>query len=272
MTADQVPDATGTVTPEISVVVPVFEERENLPVLYREVRDALQWTSWELVFVDDGSGDGSQEIVRRIATGDERVRVLEFPENRGQTAAMLCGLRAARGRLVATMDADLQNDPGDIRALYDALGEHDAVAGVRAKRNDSAVRRLSSRIANGVRNWVSGDSVTDTGCSLKLFRREALGELPPMKGMHRFLPTLLRMAGHDVVEHPVGHRPRTRGTSKYGIGNRLVPATVDLFAVCWMKRRRVALDAVETTPARDGAPARRVPAAEPSVEELAPRS
>jgi dolichol-phosphate mannosyltransferase len=161
---------------------------------------------------------------------------------------MAAGIRGARGRWVATLDADLQNDPADLPVLLDAAGEHDAVVGFRAKRNDTWVRRMSSRIANGVRDRVTGDHVTDTGCSLKVFRREAIQAVPFFEGMHRFLPTLLRWHGFSVIERGVSHHPRAAGTSKYGIGNRLLPALLDLLAVRWMRSRIIRPHAAEEAP------------------------
>lgn len=253
--------------PELSVVLPVFDERDNLPALYREIREALEGRDWELVIVDDGSRDGSEEIALRLAAGDGRVRVLSYGENRGQTAAMLAGIRGARAPLVATMDADGQNDPADLPALLAALGSHDAVVGMRTKRRDGFVRRASSRIANRVRNALTGDTITDTGCSLKLFRRGPALEVPAFRGMHRFLPTLLRLAGHSVIEVPVNHRPRRSGASKYGIRNRLVPATLDLLAVCWMRRRWIDVRAHEVRPGPAELAAGAPPAEPVSAEE-----
>lgn len=226
--------------PALSLVAPVYNEVDNLRPLLARVHEALDGgPAWELVFVDDGSTDGSTERIRELARGDARVRGVIFERNCGQTAATAAGLRVARGALIATLDADMQNDPADLRLLLAALGEHDAVVGWRVRRRDTWVRRLSSRLANAVRNAVTGDAIRDTGCSLKLFRAEAIRALPLFEGMHRFLPTLLRMHGYSVVEHPVGHHPRLSGTSKYGIGNRAWRATKDLAAVAWMRGRAI---------------------------------
>ncbi|MEW6071410.1 MAG: glycosyltransferase family 2 protein [Planctomycetota bacterium] len=222
----------------MSVVAPVLDEAANLAPLVETVRAALEGRfDWELVLVDDGSRDGSPEVIRDLAARDSRVVGVLQPGHRGQTTAVGVGVAHARGELVATIDADLQNDPRDLWALWQALGDHDAAVGYRVKRRDTLVRRLSSRIANAVRNRLTGDQVRDTGCSLKLFRREAIGAIPLFEGMHRFLPTLLRMHGFSVVEHPVSHHPRQRGRSKYGIRNRLLRSLVDLFAVRWMRSR-----------------------------------
>ena len=168
-----------------------------------------------------------------------RSSFVTFARNAGQSAAMDAGFKSARGEVVVTLDADLQNDPTDIPRLLRALEGLDAVVGVRRDRRDNLVRRVSSKIANYVRNRLSDETITDTGCSLKAFRTEAVRRLVLYDGMHRFLPTLLRMEGFRVEEVPVGHRPRRHGESKYGIGNRLLPSFMDLLAVRWMKRRKL---------------------------------
>jgi glycosyltransferase involved in cell wall biosynthesis len=230
----------GAGGPELSLVAPVRDEQENLHALHSRVSEVFgDRTAWELVLVDDGSTDSSVAIIRELAAADPRVRGLVFERNCGQTAAMAAGIRAARAPLIATLDADMQNDPGDLPAMIAALPGHDAVVGWRMKRRDTVVRRLSSRIANGVRNALTGDSVRDTGCSLKVFRAEAIQSIPLFEGMHRFFPTLLRYHGFDVIEHAVSHHPRVAGRSKYGIGNRAWRATKDLMAVRWMRRRAI---------------------------------
>lgn len=222
---------------ELSVIVPAFDEEDNVAVLHGEIARALEGRRWELVFVDDGSRDATPERLRELCERDERVTAVLLRENRGQTTATWIGLLTARAPLICTLDADLQNDPTDIPALLDALGRNDAVVGYREKRRDTFVRRASSRIANSIRNRISGDSIRDTGCSLKLFRTEAVRALPFFDGMHRFLPTLLRYHGYLVVEVPVSHRPRVAGVSKYGIRNRAFRAAKDLLAVRWMRDR-----------------------------------
>jgi glycosyltransferase involved in cell wall biosynthesis len=223
----------------LSVVVPVYDEADNIEPLHREIDAALAGVEGavEFVYVDDGSRDGSGEHLLDLAKRDQRVRVIRFEENRGQSAALDAGFRAVRGELTVTLDADLQNDPADIPRLLEALGRADVVNGVRMKRRDSLVRKISSRIANGFRNWVTRESVTDVGCSLRVMRSSYLRKVKLYRGMHRFLPTLLRMEGATVVEVPVSHRMRRHGLSKYGISNRLFVGIVDVFAVRWMKNR-----------------------------------
>lgn len=226
--------------PTLSVVVPLYDESESLPALDAELRAALEplGLSYEVLYVDDGSTDGSLAVLERLAATDGRLRILRHRANSGQSAGLASGFRAARGAIVVTLDADLQNDPADIPRLLAKLDEgFDAVSGVRVERHDSWTRRVSSRIANAVRNWATDESVTDVGCSLKAYRAEYLRHLPMFGGMHRFLPTLVRWNGARLAELPVAHRPRRHGVAKYGIGNRLFRALADLMAVRWMRRR-----------------------------------
>ena len=229
----------GDAPPQISAVVPAYNEVESLPPLLTELRAALDSTrrSWELVLVDDGSSDGTAALLLAEAARDPRLVIVRFEKNAGQSAALAAGLSRVRGDVVVTLDADLQNDPADIPTLLAALADADVVSGVRAKRHDSWIRRVSSRIANATRRAVIGDSITDIGCSLKAYRREALVGLPMFVGVHRFLPALCAFRGARVVEVPVHHRPRTRGVSKYGMGNRLWRGLHDLVGVSWLKRR-----------------------------------
>jgi len=223
------------------MVIPLRDERENLVPLWNELRPVLEGIGrgFEVLFVDDGSVDGSREVLDLLSASDGRIRVLTLESPSGQTAALDAGFRAARGDLVITLDADLQNDPADIPILLDRMGPLDAVSGYRLRRHDSWLRRLSSRVANGVRNRVTGDHVLDTGCSLKVFRRRCLERVRLWDGMHRFLPTLLRLEGFSVGQIPVRHRPRVWGSSKYGIRGRLFRGCADLLAVRWMIRRRL---------------------------------
>jgi len=245
----------GTAEPiEISVVVPAYNEEDSLPVLHREIAEALDGAGvpFETIFVDDGSSDRTPEVLAELAAADPRVRVLLQTPNRGQSAALASGWEAARAPVVVTLDADLQNDPADIPRLLERLGEFDVVCGVRTDRKDTWVRRISSKIANAVRNRVTGDSVTDVGCTLRACRIEYLRLVPVWNGMHRFLPALLEMAGARVTEIPVRHRARRFGTPKYGIHNRLWRGIADLFGVRWLQRRWVGDRRVEEVTRRAG--------------------
>jgi dolichol-phosphate mannosyltransferase len=233
--------------PELSVVVPIYNEEECLPGVLDEIREAFDeagMKNWEVVAVDDGSRDRSAELIGQVAAKDGRFRMLRFVRNAGQTAAFDAGLRAARGRLIGMMDGDGQNDPHDFPRLIAAMREQgvDLMNGVRAKRQDSWVRRVSSRIANGVRNRMTGEHVTDVGCAIRVFRRECIERVKLFNGMHRFFPTLVRIEGYTIGEIAVNHRPRTKGQSKYGklaINSRLWRGLYDLFAVRWMQGRTI---------------------------------
>jgi glycosyltransferase involved in cell wall biosynthesis len=222
--------------PAVSVVVPVFNEEANMSILQAELRSALAGLDHEIIFVDDGSTDQS---VAKIENAPH-VRVLRFEKNAGQSAALLAGLTAARGAIIVTIDSDLQNDPADIpRLLAEISHGADLVCGYRQKRKDTMIKRLTSRIANFVRSRYTRDGVRDTGCTLKAIRRECVNALIPFKGMHRFIPALVKGAGFQVVEVPVNHRPRKFGQSKYGLGDRALRATIDMFGVRWLLSRRL---------------------------------
>jgi dolichol-phosphate mannosyltransferase len=232
---------------DLSVVIPVYNEEENLPLLWPELRSVLEplGLQFEVLFIDDGSRDRSAEIVRGFRDADPRVRLIRLKANSGETAATDAGFKSARGRWLVTMDADLQNDPHDLPMLLAHLDQWDGVTGWRVKRDDPFLRRASSRIANAIRNWVSDESVQDSGCTYRAFRRECLRSLVLYRGFHRFVPTLLRMRGYRVLEVPVNHRPRRFGQSKYGIGNRAVAAFKDLLVIRWMKDRVLRYDIAE---------------------------
>jgi dolichol-phosphate mannosyltransferase len=222
--------------PAVSVVVPLFNEEESMAILQSELRDALKDLNHEVVFVDDGSSD---RTVERIEPA-QNVRVVRFEKNAGQSAAIFAGLNAARGATLVLIDGDLQNDPADIpRLLAEIASGADLVCGYRVKRQDTLVKRLTSRIANAVRSRYTKDGVRDTGCTLKAMRRECVSALLPFKGMHRFIPALVKAAGYRLVEIPVSHRPRRFGQSKYGLGNRALRATMDMFGVRWLLSRRL---------------------------------
>jgi dolichol-phosphate mannosyltransferase len=220
----------------VSVIVPLFNEEENMSILQSELRAALAGVDHEIIFVDDGSIDRTAERIEKAPN----VRVIRFAKNAGQSAAIYAGLQAARGAIAVVIDGDLQNDPADIpRLLAEISRGADLVCGYRARRKDTLVKRLTSRIANAVRSRFTKDGVRDTGCTLKAMRRECLSALLPFKGMHRFIPALIKAAGYRLVEIPVAHRPRRFGQSKYGLGNRALRATIDMFGVRWLLSRRL---------------------------------
>lgn len=234
---------------ELSIVIPVFQEADSLPVLWQELATVLARLPRraEIIFVDDGSTDGSADVIRHLAAKDSRIRLLRFAANAGLSAAFHAGFAAARGSIIVTLDSDLQNDPADIERLLAALQHADAAVGWRRRRHDSWLKRVSSRVANSIRNRISGDHVHDSACSLRAMRAEVARTIPPYRGMHRFAPTLFRMAGYRVVEVPVNHRARRFGRSHFGVRNRMVSAFVDLLVVTWMIDRRLRYDAREDT-------------------------
>lgn len=222
--------------PDLSIVIPLFNEVQSVPELQREIETALSGRVFEIVFVDDASTDGTSGAIR-LSDG---VRVIRFTRNEGQSAAMLAGMRAARGAVIVLLDGDLQNNPADIPALLAALDAGaDLVCGYRVHRADTLSKRITSRVANAVRSRFIGDGVRDAGCTFKVLRRECVDALVPFRGMHRFIPALIKNAGYRVVEVPVHHRPRKFGISKYGLGNRAVVATIDMLGVTWLQSRRL---------------------------------
>jgi glycosyltransferase involved in cell wall biosynthesis len=225
--------------PRLSIVVPFCNEADNVEPLHRELDAALAELPGgvEFLYVDDGSSDATPERLLALAKRDPRIRVLRLEPNSGQSAAFEAGFRAARGEITVTLDGDLQNDPADIPRLLAEIEHFDVVNGVRVDRHDGWLRRLSSRIGNGFRNWVTRESVTDVGCSLRAMRTVYAKRVKLFRGMHRFLPTLLRMEGATVTEIPVSHRARRHGSSKYGVGNRAFVGFVDVLAVRWMQSR-----------------------------------
>jgi len=227
--------------PSLSIVVPLFNEEENVPVLQSEIEHAMAGYDYEIVFVDDASTDRTASVVR----AGERVVLIQFYRNEGQSAAMLAGMRAARGQTIVLMDGDLQNDPLDIPKLLMALeAGADLACGYRVRRADSLSKKLTSRIANFVRSRVVGDGIRDTGCTLKAMRRDCVSALVPFRGMHRFIPALIKNAGFRIVEVPVSHRARRFGVSKYGLGNRAIRATTDMLGVAWLQSRRLTYEVI----------------------------
>jgi glycosyltransferase involved in cell wall biosynthesis len=231
--------------PWASVVIPIKDELDNLrPLTERLVKvlDGLEHTAtapYEIVYVDDGSTDGSSALLDELVKTYPSVKVIHFDRNYGQTSGFDAGFRHATGDLIITMDGDLQLDPGDIPLLLPLAASHDLVCGWRKDRHDNLIRKISSRIAFFVRSRVTGDPIHDTGCSLKVFRRAVIERVPLFEGMHRFFPALANIYGFTLAEVPVHHYPRAHGQSKYGlgIGSRLFKSLYDLFAVRWMQHR-----------------------------------
>ena len=228
--------------PEISLVIPCYNEEGNLRELVKAIRAAVEplKISYEVVITDDCSKDKSWEILKELAAGDPRICVQKFAFNCGESAASFAGLKAARGKYLFTLDADLQNDPKDLPKFLEELKNFDCVCGTRVKargEGDNFIRVASSRIANWVRNKLSGEQISDAGCTYRAFKRECVGNLKFFKGMHRFLPTLFKIEGHTVTEIEVTNNPRFAGRSNYGVWNRLFASFYDLLAVRWMKKR-----------------------------------
>lgn len=228
----------------LSIVIPVYNEEDNIGSLVARITDAM--SGWEgpveILFVDDGSSDRTLELLKEAQAGDARVRIAHFHRNMGQTAAMAAGFRLARGEAIVTIDADLQNDPMEIPLLAAMLNNWDVVCGVRTRRKDTLWKRISSRIGNGFRNWVTADNIIDTGCTLKAYRRECLDGLELYNGMHRFLPTLIKMRGFRVTQVPVSHHPRLAGETKYGTWGRLVKGLQDVWVVRWMRKNYISFE------------------------------
>jgi len=229
-------------TPEVSIVIPVCNEAENVGPLAQEIAVALSGRAFEILFVDDGSTDGTAAAVLAARASIPQVRLLRHSFRSGQSAAVTTGVRHARAEWIGTLDGDGQNDPADLPKLLvarEAPGNAQVALfqGHRTTRKDTGFRRLQSRIANAVRSRMLGDGTPDTGCGIKLMRRESYMDLPKFDHMHRFLPALFQRAGGRVVSVPVHHRPRARGTSKYGMLDRLWVGIVDIFGVMWLRRR-----------------------------------
>ncbi len=225
---------------DLSIIVPVYNEEESLPPLVDKictVIDSLDMDT-EVILVDDGSTDSSLQVMRELkAKKCPVMRILVMSENRGQSTAFAAAFKEARGKVIATLDADLQNDPADIPSMVKMLDRYDMVCGWRKHRHDPWIRRISTRISNGFRNMVLKDGFHDTACSLRVFRRECVQGIITFNGFHRFLPTLVKYAGYRVGEIVVGHHHRIYGTAKYNIRNRLFKALTDLFGVLWLRSR-----------------------------------
>ena len=223
----------------LSLVIPMYNEEENIATLLKRVGPALGQIGrpFEVIIVDDGSTDRGPRLLEQALGIYPWLRVLRLKKNSGQSAAFDAGFKAARGQIIATIDGDLQNDPEEIPRLIPMLDGCDMVTGWRKDRHDTRFRRLQTRFANWVRNRVSHETIHDSACSLKLYKRHCLAGLTLYNGMHRFMPTLIKMRGYSVVETPVKHSPRFAGKAKYGLTNRAFRALVDLLAVRWMKKR-----------------------------------
>jgi glycosyltransferase involved in cell wall biosynthesis len=238
-------------TPELSVVVPCHNEAENLRPLLSAIHAAVDplGLDFEVVITDDCSTDDSWPILRELAATDSRLRAQRFRFNCGESAASWAGMQTSRGRYIATLDADLQNDPKDLPAMMEALRGYDCVCGTRVEtrgEGDSWLRIVSSRIANWVRNKLSGENITDAGCTYRVFTRECILKIKFFNGAHRFLPTLIKLEGFTVTEVPVSNNPRRAGKSHYGVWNRLFKSFRDLLAVRWMKSRKLRYEIAES--------------------------
>lgn len=226
---------------EISVVVPVFNEEENLPLLIPKLAEVLKGLRqpYEMIFVDDGSSDGSRRMLKEFASQYPSLRIIRFKKNRGLSTALYAGMKEVRGNTIITLDSDLQNDPADIPKLMKYLDDYDMATGWRQKREDPWVKKISSKIANAIRNRLTGEDIKDSACTLRVFKKKCLKDIKAFNGMHRFLSTLARMEGYRIIEVPISHHPRRYGKSKYNIRNRMWRSFIDLLAVRWMKERRI---------------------------------
>src|SRR3954452_11758281 len=233
--------------PYLSLVIPAYNEQENVPTLFERVSAALAQIQkpFEVILIDDGSSDATPQLLAAAMTRYPWLRVLRMARNGGQSAAFEAGFDAARGQVIATIDADLQNDPEEIPRLLPLLDGYDMVTGWRKERQDTSFRRWQSRQANRIRNWISQETVNDSASSLKLYKAHAIKGLKLFNGAHRFFPTLVKMRGYTVREEPVKHSARFAGTAKYGFRNRALRAFVDLLAVRWMKERYIRYEAAE---------------------------
>jgi dolichol-phosphate mannosyltransferase len=236
--------------PVVSLVIPCYNEEGNLRALLAAIHDAVAnlKTPCEIIITDDCSTDGSWPLLKELAQGNPRLRVQRLNRNSGESAASWAGMKAARGQYIVTLDADLQNDPRDLPQFLAALKAHDCVCGTRVEtrgQGDNFIRILSSRLANWVRNKLSGEQISDAGCTYRAFKRDCINNLKFFQGMHRFLPTLFKMEGFTVTEIKVTNNPRFAGQSHYGVWNRLFASCYDLLAVRWMKKRMFHFEVAE---------------------------
>jgi glycosyltransferase involved in cell wall biosynthesis len=253
---EKLQDKTDPGNLDLSIVIPLKDEDQSVLLLKNEIDGVMQQLpySWECLWVDDGSTDKTLNEIQRYHQQDPHHQFVALASNCGQSAALHVGFSYARGKNIITLDGDGQNDPADIPSLIEHFFKKncDMVNGVRSSRMDSSIRKLSSRIANGFRNWLTHENITDVGCSLRVFRHECIKEITPFKGFHRFLPTLVRIAGYTKISQlPVNHRSRRYGQTSYGIHNRLWVGIMDTLAVRWMQNRAVVAK-VKSTSASKG--------------------
>lgn len=226
---------------ELSIIAPIYNEEDNIQLLYETIITSMKEKIkyFEIILVNDGSTDNSYHILEQIAQLDTRVHLIHFQKNYGQTSAIWAGMKKSTGKYITLLDADLQTDPNDIFILFPYLTEYDFINGNRTNRQDKFIKKVSSKVGNSIRNFITNDSIQDTGCPMKLFKREIIDSLFLFEGMHRFLPTLAKMNGYHVIEVPVSHQERIHGSSKYGISNRAFVGLVDTFVVGWLKKRQI---------------------------------
>jgi len=227
---------------ELTIVIPVFNEAESILNLASQIEEKVGCLSWECIWVNDGSSDNSLAVLMSLSNQNKNHQVIDLERNFGQSAALLIGFQKAKGKYIGTLDGDGQNDPSDLVKMVTILNDNqfDMINGFREKRMDSFFRRFISKIANGIRNWVTNEyNIKDVGCSTRVFRKECVAQLPRFKGMHRFLPTLVRLQGFKLHQISVKHFPREKGKTKYTLNNRLWVGIYDLFAVRWMIKRMV---------------------------------
>jgi len=233
---------------KISYVIPVYNEEENLLPLRDELKEVTEKVAlpFEVIFIDDASTDGSLKIIKSMETDFEHIKYIAFQKNLGQSAALYAGFSYSTGDVIITMDADLQNDPHDIPAMLEYYGDYDLINGWRADRQDSLWKKIGSFIGNSVRNMLTNENIHDTGCSLKIMRASFVNRLKLFSGLHRFLPTLLKLEGASVIEVKVNHRSRKHGKSKYSNLSRAFSGLYDLLAVRWMINRHIHIQVKES--------------------------
>lgn len=226
---------------ELSIVAPIYNEEENISLLYESIISTMlnKIEHFEIILVNDGSTDNSSHILNQLTLQDPHVHTIHFNKNYGQTSAIWAGMKHATGKYIALIDADLQTDPGDIFKLLPYLANYDFINGKRVNRQDTLTKKISSKIGNNIRNVITNDTIQDTGCPLKLFKREIIPTLYLFDGMHRFLPTLVKINGFRVIEIPISHKERVYGKSKYGILNRAFVGLIDTFVIGWIKKRQL---------------------------------